>query len=108
MFTDPAAADLAGEYTASITWGDGTVSAGTVIGSYGLFQVTGSHTYVTSGYPQAEVDVFWADPQQEAKGRTQAEVKPDDPVEMLGSRIIPSNSRYTYYVNVPAGKLTKF
>ncbi len=44
---DPAA--VAGNYSASIGWGDGTSSAGVISGSAPTFTVTGSHTYTTSG-----------------------------------------------------------
>jgi hypothetical protein len=43
-FTDPGA-DTSGEFTASINWGDGSTSTGTVTGSGGTFTVTGSHLY---------------------------------------------------------------
>ena len=42
-FTDPTGSP--GDYTATIDWGDGTTSAGTVAGSAGSFAVTGTHTY---------------------------------------------------------------
>src|SRR5258708_33480624 len=41
---------ISGPFSASITWGDGTSSAGTVtITSPGHFSVTGSHTYTAAG-----------------------------------------------------------
>ena len=40
---------FAGEFTASIYWGDGTTSAGTFSGSSGSFQVSGQHTYADEG-----------------------------------------------------------
>jgi hypothetical protein len=48
-FTDNNTADTAAGFTASITWGDGTTSAGTVSGSNGSFSVTGGHTYADEG-----------------------------------------------------------
>ncbi|HVX11311.1 MAG TPA: TIGR03118 family protein [Pirellulales bacterium] len=40
------------DFSAVITWGDGTVTAGTVSGSNGRFTVSGSHTYAEDGsYP---------------------------------------------------------
>ncbi len=52
-FTDPDPAAKASEYTASISWGDGTSTAGTISGpTGGPFTVTGSHTYADEGsYP---------------------------------------------------------
>jgi hypothetical protein len=39
----------AADFTATITWGDGTVSSGTVTGSSGSYHVSGSHTYLNAG-----------------------------------------------------------
>jgi hypothetical protein len=54
-FTDPDPTDTAGEYSASIDWGDGSLtspSPGTVTGGNGSFTVTGSHMYAEEGsYP---------------------------------------------------------
>jgi hypothetical protein len=47
-FTDSAAGTTAGSYTATINWGDGTTSTGTVTGTAGSFVVGGPHTYTTS------------------------------------------------------------
>ena len=51
-FTDSNPLAVAGEFTASINWGDGTAStAGTVAAAGAGFNVTGSHTYnVASTY----------------------------------------------------------
>ena len=51
-FTDPDTAATASEYAASIEWGDGSTSTGTVSGGAGSFSVSGGHTYVDEGsYP---------------------------------------------------------
>src|SRR5439155_663913 len=39
----------ASDFTASIDWGDGTLSAGIVFGSGGSYSVAGSHTYAEDG-----------------------------------------------------------
>ena len=45
-FTTTRTAAVVADYTASINWGDGTTSKGTVVkDSTGHFHVTGSHTY---------------------------------------------------------------
>jgi photosystem II stability/assembly factor-like uncharacterized protein len=44
-FTDSDPTEPAGNFTAMITWDDGTTSAGTISGSNGLFTVSGSHLY---------------------------------------------------------------
>jgi hypothetical protein len=48
-FTDPDTSATAGEYSASIEWGDGGSSSGTVSGSGGSFSVSGGHTYADEG-----------------------------------------------------------
>jgi hypothetical protein len=50
-FTDAAAAQAAvGDFNATITWGDGTSSAGTLTQTAaGAFDVKGTHTYATAG-----------------------------------------------------------
>jgi hypothetical protein len=52
-FTDPDPAARAAEYAASVSWGDGTSTAGTISGpTGGPFTVTGSHAYGDEGsYP---------------------------------------------------------
>ncbi len=44
-FNDPGSPDLASEFIASIIWGDGTTTPGTISGSGGNFTVLGAHTY---------------------------------------------------------------
>jgi hypothetical protein len=48
-FTDTLTSNVAGDFTATINWGDGTTGAGSVTGSNGSFSVSGSHTYSTQG-----------------------------------------------------------
>lgn len=48
-FTDALSAAVPGDFTATIDWGDGTVSAGTIAGGAGSFQVSGTHTYAATG-----------------------------------------------------------
>jgi Bacterial Ig-like domain (group 1) len=48
-FTDPDKSATASEYSASIEWGDGATSAGTVSGGGGSFAVSGKHTYAEEG-----------------------------------------------------------
>jgi hypothetical protein len=50
-FAVPNATDAAGEFTATINWGDGNTSAGTIQQvTPGLFQVLGSHLYAAAGF----------------------------------------------------------
>jgi hypothetical protein len=48
-FADTNASATAGDFTATIDWGDGTTTAGTVIGGTGTFTVSGTHTYPDEG-----------------------------------------------------------
>ncbi|HEY0512536.1 MAG TPA: hypothetical protein VGH73_11565 [Thermoanaerobaculia bacterium] len=49
-FTDTNTANVAGDFTATINWGDGSVtSPGTITGGGGAFTVSGNHTYAMPG-----------------------------------------------------------
>jgi uncharacterized repeat protein (TIGR01451 family) len=48
-FTDPAGAEATGEYSATISWGDGSSSPGAIGFNSGTFTVTGSHVYQGEG-----------------------------------------------------------
>jgi hypothetical protein len=48
-FTDTDTANVPADFTATIDWGDGNVTAGTVAGGSGTFSVSGTHTYANSG-----------------------------------------------------------
>ena len=52
-FTDSNTSDNASAFTASIDWGDGATSTGTVVGSNGNFTVEGGHTYADEGFFEA-------------------------------------------------------
>jgi hypothetical protein len=57
-FTDADPNAVAGNYTATITWGDGHISAGTVTANpAGGFNVTGTNTYAAAGSYRAGVVV---------------------------------------------------
>jgi PKD repeat protein len=48
-FTDSDLTDLLSGFTATIDWGDGSASAGTITGSSGSFSVEGGHSYADEG-----------------------------------------------------------
>jgi hypothetical protein len=56
-FTDSNLADGNGAFTATINWGDGTTTTGTVVGSNGSFTVEGGHIFADEGSPQATVTI---------------------------------------------------
>jgi ELWxxDGT repeat protein len=55
-FTDPDP-DEAGPYTATIDWGDGTTTAGTVDPTGGSFAVSGMHVYTAAGQDAVQVTI---------------------------------------------------
>jgi hypothetical protein len=57
-FTDPNTADTASAFTATIDWGDGTTTPGTVVGSNGSFTVQGGHTYTDEDSVLVTVNVL--------------------------------------------------
>ena len=48
-FTDTDTVSAASDFSATIQWGDGAVTGGTVTGSASTFAVSGSHTYTAPG-----------------------------------------------------------
>ncbi|HWF35471.1 MAG TPA: hypothetical protein VG295_08855 [Solirubrobacteraceae bacterium] len=56
-FVDPDLSGVPGDYTASIDWGDGNTSAGTITQSGGMFSVSGSNTYAEEGNYNVNVTV---------------------------------------------------
>jgi hypothetical protein len=59
--SDPDTASTASEYSATIAWGDGATSAGTISGGGGSFIVQGSHTYAEEGTYTTTVTVVDVD-----------------------------------------------
>src|SRR5437588_839342 len=47
--TDPNPNDSGGDYTATVAWGDGSSSGGSLSGSNGSFTISGGHTYAEEG-----------------------------------------------------------
>ncbi|HXT61341.1 MAG TPA: DUF4214 domain-containing protein, partial [Pirellulales bacterium] len=56
-FTDVGGADPTSDYTATIDWGDGSTSTGTVSASNVTFNVVGSHTYAAAGQFPVKVTI---------------------------------------------------
>src|SRR5262249_15169612 len=56
-FTDTNTVNDAGDFVATVDWGDGTTTTGTVAGSGGSFSVLGSHTYTQNGQDAIVVTV---------------------------------------------------
>lgn len=62
-FTDPGGAEPVGEYAATISWGDGSSSAGVIRydAATGVFTILGNHTYAEEGSFRATVTVAHGD-----------------------------------------------
>ncbi len=60
-FTDGFIANTASDLTATITWGDGTTSAGTITDVNGAISVAGSHNYASAGTDAVSVTLADAD-----------------------------------------------
>jgi hypothetical protein len=56
-FSDTFTGNVAADFTATIDWGDGTITAGTVSGGSGSFTISGSHTYADEGSFRVTVQV---------------------------------------------------
>ena len=56
-FTDTNPTDLASGFTATIDWGDGLTTTGTVTGSNGSFSVDGGHTYLDEASAPVSVSI---------------------------------------------------
>ena len=56
-FSSTNTAGVAGDFAATITWGDGATSSGTVSGTSGAYTVSGTHTYSTEGAQAVGVSI---------------------------------------------------
>src|SRR6185437_6338359 len=60
-FSDPGSTDPASDFSATIDWGDGFTTAGTITGSAGNYTITGDHTYGDELSTNYSVTVFEPD-----------------------------------------------
>jgi hypothetical protein len=56
-FTDPGGAEPLADYSASIDWGDGHTSAGSIAFLSGVFTVSGSHTYTSASTYSPQITI---------------------------------------------------
>ncbi len=56
-FTDANPSATVSDFTATITWGDGTTTTGTITEKDGIFSVTGTHTYAEKGTDPISVTI---------------------------------------------------
>jgi hypothetical protein len=87
-FGDSNTANVAGDFSASIDWGDGTTDTGTIDGSDGSFSVEGGHTYTDEGTFTINVIVMDDDPGTAlAEVRSKATVAEDDALTVTANNI---------------------
>jgi hypothetical protein len=82
----------AGDFTASIDWGDGSTDSGTVSGSSGTFTVSGSHLYAQEGTFPVTVTV--------AEGP--AEASATGVASVVAAETLPANAPSTAPATVPS------
>jgi hypothetical protein len=82
-FTDPDTSAPASEYSASINWGDGHTSAGTISGGGGSFSVSGTHTYAEEGSFPVKVTITDVDNTPNSATTTVSHAVADAPVSAV-------------------------
>jgi hypothetical protein len=83
-FTDPDTSAVAGDYEATIEWGDGSTSTGTITGSAGSFNVSGEHTYAEEGLYPTKVIITDVDTPSNNQTVTGAATIGDAPLSATG------------------------
>lgn len=93
-FTDPDTSATAGEYTATINWGDGTApTSGTITGPIGgPFTVSGTHTYTEEGTYTATVTINDVDTPTNSAAVTSTAVVADAPLTATCTNKVSSQS----------------
>jgi hypothetical protein len=88
-FTDSVSSDMAGDFAATIDWGDGNTTTGTVVGSNGSFTVEGGHTYGDEGSDPAVVTLIHTSDSAQATASGSVAVADDDVLTGHGQTIRP-------------------
>ncbi len=89
-FTDSISSDMAGDFTATVDWGDGNTTTGTVVGSNGTFTVEGGHTYGDEGSDPAVVTLTRTSDSAQASASGPVAVADDDVLTAQGETIKPT------------------
>jgi VCBS repeat-containing protein len=100
-FTDTNTAAAAADLTATINWGDGATTAGTVSGGNGTFAVAGAHTYTSAGLVPVTVTLADDAPgSASATAHSTADVDSDTLVTISTSVTIPDGAAQTFTANL--------
>jgi hypothetical protein len=87
-FLDANPADIASDFNALITWGDGQSSLGEIQGLSGAFTVSGTHTYSASGTYTTNVTVIGLNNGLSAFTSGEAKITPPSPYTLTGQQFI--------------------
>jgi hypothetical protein len=102
-FADPDVSDSASSFSAAINWGDNTPNSfGTITGASGLFIVTGSHTYTSSGEFAINVQLFSGDGNLDGAVVAKADAAPAAPPATKGPTVVPGYTKYSYLLSFAA------
>jgi large repetitive protein len=89
-FVDTGSTNAASAFTATIQWGDGSSSTGTVTGSSGSYTVSGNHTYTDGGTHQMTVQVVETAVSATVSTTSTADVSGTDTLTSTGMTISPT------------------
>jgi hypothetical protein len=103
-FTDADPKGTASDYSATINWGDGTTSPGTVSGS-GQFAVNGTHTYAAGGFHAVTVSIADAGGATAAATGTATVAPQTVPTLTPGTPAVISTTSAAFTVTVNPGGL---
>jgi FG-GAP-like repeat len=92
-FTDSDTLNVAGDFTATINWGDGTTTAGTVAGGGGAFSVSGAHTYAAAGQESVKVTLSDDAPGTTTATATSTATVAGQPLSFIGVGDFDANTR---------------
>ena len=86
-FLDPYTSDTAGDFQATINWGDGTINVGTIVAqANGVYSVIGDHTYAVPGSYTVSTQVVRVASGQTASTSTTATDREPEPYLRLHGR----------------------
>ncbi|HEY7426509.1 MAG TPA: putative Ig domain-containing protein [Gemmataceae bacterium] len=105
-FTEPDAMDGASEFSASIDWGDGSSSSGTIqeVGP-GLFEVLGTHTFATASFTPIVVSISqgWQNQEKIKEVVDPKQIVQGNPFDVVITKSNPALSRSPFGILVQGG-----
>jgi hypothetical protein len=92
-FTNSNPANSSTDFTATVVWGDGTTTTGTVSGSGGSFTVSGTHTYLEDGSFAVSVTLADDSPSSQSATATGTVDVSENDLAVTGSTITPTEGQ---------------